>query len=73
MEALAWIMNGNHVKEEGLHIIIEGLVVQEQLGQDAELLTIELRYLAIYLEDGDVLASVNFISRWIVGGALALQ
>jgi hypothetical protein len=36
------------VKEEGFHIIVERFVVQEELGQKAEILTILFVALAIY-------------------------
>ena len=32
--------DGHHVEEEGLHVEVERLVVQEELGQQAEVLAV---------------------------------
>ena len=42
MASLAVILS-QHVKEKGLHIEVEGLVVQEQLGQQTEVLAVKLQ------------------------------
>ena len=34
------VRDGHHVEQEGLHIIVEGFVVQKGLGNQAEILTI---------------------------------
>lgn len=38
-----------NVEEEGLHIIIQGLVIQEKLGQQAEVLAEEFADISINL------------------------
>ena len=40
-----------YIEEEGINIIIEGLVVQKELCQKAEVLAVEFVFLAIYFED----------------------
>lgn len=37
------------VKKEGLHVIVEGLVVQEQLGQQTQVLTVDCAHVAVDL------------------------
>ena len=46
------VVPGEHVEEEGLHVVIEGLVVQEELGQQAEVLAVHLAHGAINLGSG---------------------
>lgn len=41
-----------HVEEEGFYIIIQGLVVEEELGQKAEVLAVDRADLSIHLEKG---------------------
>ena len=36
------VILGENIEEERLHIVIQGLVVQEQLGQETKVLTIYL-------------------------------
>mmetsp|Transcript_13517 Transcript_13517/g.42520 ORF Transcript_13517/g.42520 Transcript_13517/m.42520 type:complete len:294 (-) Transcript_13517:608-1489(-) len=44
-----------HVKEEGVHVVVEGLVVEEELCEQAEALAVHLRVGAVDLEDGQLL------------------
>lgn len=39
-----------HVEEEGLHVIIQRLMVQEELGQQAQILTVYCADISIHLE-----------------------
>ena len=39
------------VEEEWLHVEVEGLVVQEELGHEAEVLAVDLVITAIHLKD----------------------
>jgi hypothetical protein len=43
---------GHDVEEKGLHVIVEGLVIQEELGHQAEVLAVDLVLLAVYLRCG---------------------
>ena len=38
-----FVVLGEYVEEERLHVIIERFVVQKQLGEQAQILTIDLR------------------------------
>ena len=46
------VVLGQHVEQEGLHVVVEGLVVQEELDQETEVLTIDLVRVAVHLEHG---------------------
>lgn len=72
MEALSRIEDSKHVEEEWLHIVVEGFVIEEELGQDAELLTVEFGHLAVHLEDGYVVTAVNLIAGGVVVLTLGL-
>ena len=43
------VILGQDVEEEGLHIVVEGLVVQEQLGQQTQVLTVDCAHIPINL------------------------
>mmetsp|Transcript_9408 Transcript_9408/g.25476 ORF Transcript_9408/g.25476 Transcript_9408/m.25476 type:complete len:234 (+) Transcript_9408:1227-1928(+) len=48
-----------HVEQERIHVIIERLVVQEQLGQQTQVLTVNLGLPAIHLKHGDLRVGVR--------------
>lgn len=43
------IVLSEDVEKEGLHIIIQGLVVQEQLGQQTQVLTVDCAHVPVNL------------------------
>lgn len=43
------VVLGEDVEKEGLHIIVEGLVVEEQLGQQTQVLTVDCAHVPINL------------------------
>lgn len=43
------VILGEDVEKEGLHIIVEGLVVQKQLGQQTQVLTVDCAHIPINL------------------------
>ena len=43
------------IEEEGLHVVVERLVVQEQLDEQAEVLTVDLVRVPVHLEHGQPL------------------
>lgn len=73
VEAFARVVHSGHVEEKGLHIVVEGFMIQKQLSQDTQLLAVEFGHLTVNFEDRDILTSVDLISRWIESCALALQ
>lgn len=43
------VILGEDVKKEGLHVVVESLVVQEQLGQQTQVLTVDCAHVPINL------------------------
>lgn len=43
------VVLGQDVEEEGLYIVVEGLMVQKQLGQQAQVLTVDCAHISINL------------------------
>lgn len=43
------VVLGQDVEKEGLHVIVEGLVVQEQLGQQTQVLTVDSAHVPVHL------------------------
>lgn len=43
------VVLGQDVEKEGLYIVVEGLVVQKQLGQQAQVLTVDCAHISINL------------------------
>ena len=62
-----------HVEEERLHIKVEGLVLQEELGHEAEVLAVHLVLLPIHLEEGEPLVAVDLVTRWVAPAADVLE
>ena len=58
------------VKEERLNVKVEGLVAQEQLGQQAEALAILLVAFPANLEHGDRLLPVDFVACGTQNGSI---
>ena len=46
--ALAVVL-GEHIEEEGLHVVVQRLVVQKQLGQQTQVLTVDCAHVAVHL------------------------
>lgn len=44
------VVLGEDVKKEGLHVIVESLVVQEELGQQTQVLTVDCAHVPVNLE-----------------------
>lgn len=58
------------VEEKGIHVEVEGLVIQEELGQEAETLAIQLVVLPIDLPDGEGPLPVDLLPGRLAGRAL---
>ena len=59
MAALAVVL-GEHIEEEGLHVVVERLVVEEQLDEQAEVLTVDLVGVPVHLKHGHAVLPVDF-------------
>ena len=60
------------VKEEGLDVVVQRLVVQEELGQQAQVLAVHLVVLAVHLKHAQAAVAVDFVPRRVAQVALAL-
>lgn len=54
------------VEQEQVHIVEQRLVVQEQLGQIAQVLAEHLFLLAINLKHGHIGIAVDLVTRWVL-------
>lgn len=52
---------GQYVEEEWLHIEVESLVLQKQLGHEAQMLAVDLVFLPVYLKKRERLMSIDLI------------
>lgn len=62
MAALAVVLRED-VEEERLHVVVQGLVVQEQLGQQAQVLTVDCAHVSINLFGRKKQTSANWKSQ----------
>ena len=60
------------VKQEGLHVIVERLVVKEELGQQAQVLAVHFIVLAVHLKHAEPGVAVDLVARGVAQVALAL-
>lgn len=60
------------VEQEGLHVIVEGLVVEEEFGQQTEVLAVDLAHVAVHLEHGQVVVAVDLVGWWVLQVTLVL-
>ena len=63
----------HHVEEERLHVKIECLVLQEQFGHQAEVLAVDFVLFSIHFKDGELVLTVDFVSRRMLPCADTLQ
>ena len=59
-----------NVKEERIHIEVEGLVVQKQFGHETKILTVQFVFLAVDLVDGERALAVDLLAGWLSTRAL---
>ena len=53
------------VENEGLHIKVERLVVQEQLGEQAEVLAVQFVVQPVHLVDGQAPLPTYIVTNWL--------
>ena len=61
---------GHDVKEKRLDVEIQRLVIEEEFGQEAEILTIHFVLFAVHFEHGDFAFAVNLVARGMAPNAL---
>ena len=64
------VVPGENVEKEGLHVVVERLVVQEQLDKKAKVLTIDFVCVPVHLVDGEVVLPVDLGAWRVTPGAL---
>mmetsp|Transcript_31062 Transcript_31062/g.58474 ORF Transcript_31062/g.58474 Transcript_31062/m.58474 type:complete len:406 (-) Transcript_31062:198-1415(-) len=57
------IHHAQDVEQEEVHVVVQSLVIQEQLGQVAEVLTVHFFLLAVHFEERDVALPVYLVPR----------
>ena len=60
------------IEQEGLHVVVQRLVVEEQLGQQTQILAVDLVLLAVYFKHRYGSLPVHFISRGMLPHTLGL-
>lgn len=63
----------HHVEEEGVGVVVEGLVVEEELGEQAKVLCVDLVHAAVDFEEGDGLLAVDLVAGWVGEVAFLLE
>ena len=61
----------HHIEQEGVCVVVQGLMVQEQLGQQTEVLGIHFVFTAINFEERNRIFPVDFIARRMFEVALS--
>lgn len=67
------VVLGKHVEQKRLHVVVQCLVVQKQLRQQTQILTVDLVCVTVHLKDGNVVAAIDFRSGWMPPGAFVLM
>jgi hypothetical protein len=68
----ARVLLAHDVKEKGLHVVVQRLVVQKELGQQANVLAVDFALGAVHLKHGERLVAVNLVARRVLDVALGL-
>lgn len=61
------------IEKERLDVKIEGFMVQEEFGYQAEILGIDFMFLSICFKDGQCPLPVDLFARWLPPGAVTLK
>jgi hypothetical protein len=56
---------GQNVKQERLDIIVQRFMVQKQLGQQAEILTVDFIRIAVDFEHRELATAIYFCAWWM--------
>ena len=67
------IIERQHVEEKRLDVIVERLVIAEELGEQTQVLTVQLRHVAVHLEHRQLVVSVDLIGRRVPQVTLRLR
>ena len=61
--------DAHDVEEEGVDVVVEGFMVEEELAQEAEVAAPGALATAVDFEEADVVVAVDFVAWWVVEGA----
>lgn len=53
------------IKVEGVDVVVQGLVIEKELGNEAQVLTVGLLVLSVHLKHRDAVISVDLVAWWI--------
>ena len=56
------VAGGHAVEEEGVDVVVEGFVVEEEFGEEAEVAAPASLAPAVDFEEGDAVVTVDFVS-----------
>ena len=62
-----------YVEEEGFHIVVQGFMIQEELGKKAQVLTVDLTGVTVHLKHRQVILPVDLIGWRMLKITLILQ
>ena len=55
----------HHVEEKRFDVEIQSFVIEKQFGQQTQILTVHFVLFPIDFEDGNVIFSINLVTRWM--------
>ena len=67
--AATLVARGHAVEEKRIDIVVEGLMVEEELGKETEIAAPGTLPPAVYLEEGDGVVPVDLVARRVHEGA----
>ena len=59
------IVLAEDVEVEGVDVVVQGLVIEEELGNETQVLAIGLLVLCVHLKHRDTVISVDLVAWWI--------
>jgi len=59
-----FIIVSEHIEDKRLYVVIQRFVIEEQLSQQAQILTIYFRKIALHFKNGQIVLTVDFVPWW---------
>ena len=60
-----FVASRHAVEEERVDIVVEGFVIKEEFGQEAEITAPASLASAIYFEEGNAVVTIDFVAWWV--------
>ena len=67
--AAVFVAGAHDVEEEGVDVIVEGFVIQEELGEETQVTAPSPLAAAIHFEEGYVVVTVDLVAGRVIEGA----